>query len=148
MNRQPGTMEPPRHLDAGSSPRLDKLAPSGHQPPGCRLLRMPGAAACPAVASPPCRCMITRPAVLGACWSRPVARLLYSGHRPGCGMDEQHPPCSLVVLVGASPRLDKLAPSGHQPRGLMLDPHRNQPPRFTNSLKQEAIKSLTAINIE
>ena len=96
MNRQPGTMEPPRLRDAGASPRLDKLAPSGsrpgcgldeqhtgHHPPGCRLLRMPGAAARLAVASPPCRYMITRPAVLDACWSRPVARWLYSGHRRG-----------------------------------------------------------------
>ena len=129
MNRQPGTMEPPRLRDAGASPRLDKLAPSGsrpgcgldeqhtgHHPPGCRLLRMPGAAARLAVASPPCRYMITRPAVLDACWSRPVARWLDAG--------------AAARLRGWA------AASGHQPRGLMLDPHRNQPPRFTNSLKQ------------
>ena len=92
MNRQPGTIEPPPRLDAEASPRLDKLAPSGHrrgcgldgqhpgnQPPGCRLLRMPGAAARLAVASPPCRWMITRAAVLDACWSRPVARWLDAG---------------------------------------------------------------------
>ena len=111
-------MEPPCRLVvlAGSSPRLDKLVPSGHRG-GCRLLRMPGAAARLAVASPPCRYMITRPAVLDACWSRPVARWLDAGASPRLWMNNQ--PARLSV-----------AEDGHRRGCGMLDPHRTPAARL------------------
>ena len=107
-------MEPPRLRDAGASPRLDKLAPSGsrpgcgldeqhtgHHPPGCRLRRMPGAAARLAVASPPCRWMITHPAVLDACWSLAAARWLDAGASPRL-WDGRHHQGTAAMDAGAS----------------------------------------------
>ena len=132
MNRQQGTMEPPRRLDAGASPRLDKLAPSGsrpgcgvdeqhpgHQPPGCRWVACWSRAVArwlDAVASPPCRWVITRPAVLDACWS--LAGLWDGWHRRGLISWHHQGAARLSVAedAGAAARLRGwAAASGHRP---------------------------------
>ena len=115
MNRQPGTMEPPRHLDAGTSPRLDKLAPSGHQPPRLSVAEDAGSRGAP-------RCCLAAlsvydypPGCVGCLLEPPCGSLALFRAPPR--LDEQHPPCRLVVLAGSSPRLDKLAASGYRGDG-------------------------------